>query len=151
MFHVSVYVLSNVSNEKPYSFSFAGSFPMNESQSTSFVHDGVKLTEYNNQPFIVGDYQHNQVEFFHSSFQRWYSASRYKHQSRMFGYAAISRPRVVYFLGGCCSENWTSILTFQNDLWSKFGLLSQGKINFMAITYGTDVLVIGGTTKNSTM
>jgi len=50
-------------------FSFNGTFDL--AASTSFVHDGVTMTEYENEPFIVGDYNHNQVEFMHLSHEKW--------------------------------------------------------------------------------
>ena len=69
---------------------------MNENNryaSTSYIHDGIIMTEYKNEPFVVGDYNHNQVEFLHMSHERWYIASPYPYTSknppnenRIFGY-----------------------------------------------------------------
>ena len=70
---------------------------MNETyklESTNFVHDGIKMTEYENEPFVVGGYDNNQVEFLHMSHERWYTASPYPYTSknrldknRIFGYS----------------------------------------------------------------
>ena len=120
-------------------------------ESTSFVHDGVTMTEYENEPFIVGDYQHNEIEFMHLSHEKWYTASPFPHRDRVFGYAPVSRPGKVFILGGCCDnpdddQGWDRISLFQNDEWSYYGRLKQGRMNFMTITYGTDVMIIGGKT-----
>ena len=125
---------------------FNGTFPMIPAESTSFVHDGVTMTEYENEPFIVGDYQHNEIEFMHLSHEKWYTASPFPHRDRVFGYAPVSRPGKVFILGGCCDDNWDRISLFQNDQWSFHGRLKQGRMNFMTITYGTDVMIIGGKT-----
>ena len=65
---------------------------------------------------------------------------------------SVARPGKVFILGGCCDENdtWKTVSIFQNDEWNIHGKLKQGRINFMAITYGTDVMIIGGTTQNKT-
>ena len=51
------------------------------------------MTEYENEPFVVGDYNHNQVEFLHMSHERWYTASSYqiagKKINRIFGYSPV--------------------------------------------------------------
>ena len=70
---------------------------MNETfkySTTNYVHDGIKMTEYENEPFVVGDYDNNQVEFLHMSHERWYTASPYPSTSknrldknRIFGYS----------------------------------------------------------------
>ena len=70
---------------------------MNETyklESTNYVHDGIKMTEYENEPFVVGGYNNNQVEFLHMSHGRWYTASPYPSTSknrldknRIFGYS----------------------------------------------------------------
>ena len=91
---------------------------MNPAESTSFIHDGVTMTEYQNEPFIVGDYNHNQVEFMHLSHEKWYTASPFPHKKWVFGYAVVSRPGAVYLFGGCCNSDRSSItvrvLTKQN-------------------------------------
>ena len=53
------------------------------------------MTEYEGEPFIVGDYLHNHIEFMHLSHRRWYVATDYPFQRRIFGYTAISRPSKV--------------------------------------------------------
>lgn len=123
----------------------------NQTEASSFSHDGVKMTEYENEPFIVGDYNHNQIEFMHLSHEKWYTASPFPNRKRIFGYAPVARPGKVFILGGCCdeNENWSSVSLFEKDEWSLFGRLKQGRINFMTITYGTDVMIIGGKTLNS--
>ena len=126
-------------------FSFDGEV-FDRSESTSEIHDGVKMTEYENEPFIVGDYNHNQVEFMHLSHERWYTASSFWHRNEIFGYAAVTRPGKVFILGGCCDGDWSQISIFENDEWSLYGNLKHGRINFMTLTYGTDILVIGGRT-----
>ena len=65
----------------------------------------------------------------------------------------VARPGRVFILGGCCDENESPrkiVSIFENDEWRNFGELEQGRINFMTITYGTDVMIIGGTTQNKT-
>ena len=134
---------------------FNGTIPRNVSdwtslKSTNYVHDGIKMTEYENEPFVVGNYDHTEVEFFHMSYEKWFSASPYQTSiskpRRIFGYSPVSRPGKVFILGGCCDGDWAQISLFQNDEWSLHGLLKQGRMNFMTITYGTDVMIIGGKT-----
>ena len=124
---------------------YSGNFT--ESASTTFMHNGVTMTEYENEPFIVGDYLHNQIEFMHFSHKRWYTASPYPFQKYLFGYAAVARPGKVLILGGCCDMDWSTVSLFQNDKWSKIGNLLQGRMNHMAISYGQDIMLIGGKTK----
>ena len=126
-------------------FSFNGE-DFKPSESTSFVHDGVKMTEYENEPFIIGDYKHNKVEFMHLSHEKWYTAGSVPNRGQIFGYEAVTRPGKVFILGGCCDDNWSQILLFENDEWSYYGNLKHGRINFMTLTYGTDVMIIGGRT-----
>ena len=66
----------------------------NKYASTNFIHDGIKMTEYENEPFVVGDYENNQTEFLHMSHERWYTASPYPNttmnlldENRIFGYS----------------------------------------------------------------
>ena len=63
---------------------------------------------------------------------------------------SVARPGKVFILGGCCDEKdtWKTVQIFENDGWRFFGELETGRINFMTITYGTDVMIIGGTTQN---
>ena len=123
---------------------------MHPEESTSFIHDGVTMTEYQNEPFIVGDYNHTQVEFMHLSHKKWYTASKlpFPDLKRVFGYAAVSRPGKVFLLGGSLyidDELTTSqIFLYQNDIWEPLGELNHARMNFMTITYGTDVMIIGG-------
>ena len=49
------------------------------------------MTEYQKEPFIIGDYLHNKIEFMHSSHRRWYSARDFPFQKQIFGYTAVSR------------------------------------------------------------
>ena len=135
-------------------FSFNGT-GFNQSESTSFIHDGVKLTEFENEPFIVGDYKHNEVEFLHSSHKRWYTATPFRTDEHtfkhIFGYFPVSRPGKVFILGGCCNQNndWSTVSIFENDEWKSHGQLKHGRINFVTITYGTHVMIIGGTLQNT--
>jgi len=119
---------------------------MTPAESTSFIHDGVTMTEYENEPFVVGDYNHNQIEFMHLSHDKWYTVRPFPHRKRVFGYAAVSRPGKVFILGGCCDEirGNSLIHLYKNDQWQVFDSLKHGRVNFMAITYGTDVMIIGG-------
>ena len=48
---------------------------MEKIRSTNVVHDGIIMTQYEDEPFVVGDYNHNQVEFLHMSHAQWYIAS----------------------------------------------------------------------------
>ena len=124
-------------------------------ESTSYVHDGVKLTEYEKEPFIVGDYKHNEVEFLHSSHKKWYTATSFGNDEhifdRIFGYAAVSRPGKIFILGGCCDQNkdWSTVIMFENDEWKSLDRLKQGRMNFMTITYGTDVMIFGGSVQEN--
>ena len=136
---------------------------MEPAASTSFIHDGVTMTEYQNEPFIVGDFNHNQVEFMHLSHEKWYTASPVMASSkwpypfkiqRIFGYAVVSRPGKVFLLGGSLyyeeegrqEHTMGQILLYQNDNWAPAGGLRHSRKNFMTITYGTDVMLIGGKT-----
>ena len=121
------------------------------------------MTEYENEPFIVGDYNHNQVEFMHLAHEKWYTASPVMGNAewpepfsikRIFGYAVVSRPGKVFLLGGSLyykeegrlEHAMGQILLYQNDNWEPLGGLYHSRINFMTITYGTDVMIIGGKT-----
>ena len=80
-------------------FSFNGTLPMDETNkyiSTNYIHDGITMTEYEKEPFVVGGYDHNQVEFLHMSHEGWYIASPYPktgknrlNQNRIFGYSPV--------------------------------------------------------------
>ena len=68
----------------------------NKYASTNYIHDGIIMTEYENEPFVVGDYDNNQVEFLHLSHERWYIANPYPNTSknlwnnnRIFGYSPV--------------------------------------------------------------
>ena len=120
---------------------------MHPEESTSFVHDGVTMTEYQNEPFIVGDYNHTQVEFMHLSHKKWYTASKlpFPELKNVFGYAAVSRPGKVFLLGGSLHfEGISKILLYENDIWGWASDMKHARMNFMTITYGTDVMTIGG-------
>ena len=121
---------------------------MSRSRSTNFPHDGVMMSEFKNEPYIIGDYSHNQIEFFPLSHEKWFSAEPYPFQEQIFGFASVSRPEKLFILGGCCANNWSLISVFQDDGWSIHGYLNQGRLNFLAITYQTDIMVVGGMTKN---
>ena len=123
---------------------YDGTLPMISSVSTTYTHDGVILTEYENEPFIVGDFHHNKIEFMHMFHKKWYSAEPYPYQARLFGYAPVSRPGKVFILGGCCDHKWSLISLFQNHRWSKVGNLKQGRINMLSIAYHTDIMIFGG-------
>ena len=123
---------------------YDGSLPMSPSESTSYAHDGVILTEYEKEPFIVGDFNHNKIEFMHLFHRKWYSAEPYPYQARLFGYAPVSRPGKVFILGGCCDYKWSLISLFQYHRWSKIGYLKQGRFNMLSIAYHTDILIFGG-------
>ena len=101
------------------------------------------MAEYNNDPFIVGDYNHAEIEFFHLAHQQWYIAMSYPFGNRIFGYAVVSRPGKIFILGGCCDENLSTVSLFENENWKKIGDLIQGRMNHMVIPYGTDVMIIG--------
>ena len=109
------------------------------------------MTQYENEPFIVGHYHHSQVEFMHLFHEKWYIAKSFHNDPKdpIFGFAAVSRPGKVFILGGC-SEHSSSVSIFENHEWKKnYGHLAQKRINFMTITYGTDVMIFGGTTEHS--
>ena len=123
---------------------YDGTLPMISSVSTTYTHDGVILTEYENEPFIVGDFHHNKIEFMHLFHKKWYNAEPYPYQARLFGYAPVSRPGKVFILGGCCDHKWSLISLFHNHRWSKVGNLKQGRFNMLSIAYHTDILIFGG-------
>ena len=124
--------------------SFNATYSMVSSESTSNIHDGVRMTEYKNEPFIIGDYKHNQIEFMHLTHRKWYTISPYPFQTKIFGYGVVSRPGKVFILGGWCEDNCATVSIFENDSWSKIGNLAQSRLNHLVITYGTDCLIIGG-------
>ena len=133
-------------------FSFNGTVPIENSteyKSTSHVHDGIKMTEYENEPLVIGDYKHNKIEFLHLAHEQWYIAGPFLkgRQKTIFGYSPVARPGKVFIIGGCC-EHWSSVSIFENDEWSLYGSLKTGRMTFMTIIYGTDVMIIGGITKN---
>ena len=121
------------------------------------------MTEYENEPFVVGDYNHTQVEFFHMSHEKWFIASPYRTSflkpHRIFGYSPVSRPGKVFIIGGnreslyesLYYDDWSEITIFENDEWRSHGNLKHGRINFLTIQYGTDVMIIGGTLHNRTV
>ena len=121
---------------------------MKESQSTEFIHDGVMMSEYKRGPFIIGDYSHNRIEFFFLAYKIWFNAPSYPFQERLFGYASVSRPNKLFVFGGCCENNWSLISVYEDAGWSKHGYLNQGRMNFLAITFQTDIMIVGGLTKN---
>lgn len=121
---------------------------MHQSASTSYIHDGAFMTEYENEPLVIGDYNHNRVEFMHLSHEKWYIGKPFPFQQRLFGYGAVSRPGKVFILGGCCGDGWSLISVLENDGWSKIGNLKHGRMNFQTISYQTDVMIIGGISKD---
>ena len=126
-----------------YILSYDGAFTIPEFHSLNFKHDGVKMISYENEPFIIGDYNHSKIEFLHLSHEIWYPIRPYPFQNRIFGFSAVTRPSKIFLFGGCC-ENWSLISMFENDEWSRIGLLQQGRINHLSIAYGSDVMIIGG-------
>ena len=115
---------------------------------TNFRHDGVKLTSYFNEPFIIGDYENNQTEFMHTSHKRWYTITPYPSPKKIFGYTPVSTSSQLFILGGCCDADnnyYSKITLFEDDEWFDYGELNQGRINFMAVPYGSDIAIIGGT------
>ena len=126
-----------------------GSF-FDQVESTHDPHDGVQMTEYENEPFILGDYKHNKVEFMHLFHKKWISAQNFDPDSKkpIFGFAAVSRPGQIFILGGS-GDHMSKISIFKNHEWDHdYGELSLGRMNFMTITYGVDVLIIGGRTES---
>ena len=107
------------------------------------------MVDYKDEPFIIGDYKHNFIEFMNLSFELWYRIIEYPYQNRIFGYATVSRSNKVFLFGGCCDDSWSSISLFEDDEWSKIGDLRQGRLNHIAILYGTDVMIFGGKSKNN--
>ena len=106
------------------------------------------MTEYNNFPFLIGDFKHNKIEYFDLPNRQWNTASPYPYQRRLFGYGAISRPGQIFIIGGCCSHKWSLVSLFENKKWSKVGFLNEGRMNFMTIEYGSDIMIFGGRAKN---
>ena len=106
------------------------------------------MTEYNSFPFLNGDFRHNKIEFFELSHQQWSIASSYPYQKRLFGYGAVSRPGQVFIIGGCCSPKWSLVSLYENMKWSKIGFLNVGRMNFLTIEYGSDMMIFGGRAKN---
>ena len=106
------------------------------------------MTEYENFPFLIGDFKHNKIEFFDIQNQQWHTASPYRYQKRIFGYGAVSRPGQIFIIGGCCSHRWSLVSLYENKKWSKIGFLNVGRMNFMTIEYGSDIMIFGGRSKN---
>ena len=107
------------------------------------------MASYENEPFIIGDYQHNRIEFMHLYHQKWYLAPNFYDdpEKPFYGYSAVSRSGKLFIFGGCC-EQWSTVSIFENHKWKRHGQLLYGRMNFMTITYGTDVMILGGTTEN---
>ena len=109
------------------------------------------MAEYENKPFLVGHYMHNEVESMHTGYSKWQSATNFfanNPRTPIYGYAAVSRPGKVYIIGGCCDHDKT-ISIFEQFEWRHLdNQLTQSRINFMTITYGTDIMIIGGTTES---
>ena len=127
---------------------YDGKLPMIQLKSTKFPHDGVMMSEYKNEPYIIGDYKHHRIESYLLAYKKWIPAFPYPFQKKIFGFFSISRPKKLFILGGCCANNWSLISVLQDDVWSKHGYLKQGRMNFQAITYQTDIMVVGGMTNN---
>ena len=112
------------------------------------------MTQYENEPFIVGHYTHSKIEFMPKRIEfdrKWYSKTSFytNTEKPIFGFAAISRPGKVFILGGCY-EHSSSVSMFKNHKWEhNYDQLTQKRINFMTISYGTNVIIFGGTTENS--
>ena len=106
------------------------------------------MTEYKTFPILIGDYKHNKIEFFDLLHQEWYHTSPYPYQKRLFGYGAVSRPGQVFIIGGCCSPKWSLVSLLENNEWSQIGFLNVGRMNFMTIEYGSDIMIFGGRSKN---
>ena len=121
---------------------------MRTSKSTSYIHDGVSMFKFRNDPFILGDYKHNQLETMSLLFNKWLTGTPYPYQNRLFGYAAVSRPAKTFILGGCCDNNWSLISLFNDDGWSKHGHLKQGRMNSLVLSYQTSVMIVGGISKD---
>ena len=122
------------------------------SESTTFVHDGVTMTEYEKEPFIIGDYNHNQIEFMDLSHAKWFTARPFPFQERFFGYAAVTRPGQIFIIGGCC--NWSDqpqsdVSLYKNDQWQRIGVLKQGRMNHIVVLYGWNAIIIGGKSGNT--
>ena len=93
------------------------------------------MTEYNNFPYLIGDFKHNKIEYFDLPNQQWNTASPYPYQRRLFGYGAISRLGQVYIIGGCCDYKWSLVSLFENKNWSKVGFLNVGRMHIITIQY----------------
>ena len=124
---------------------------LQSSHSTSVPHDGVQMASYHDEPFIIGDFHHAEVEFMHLTHQKWYSAGHFPNRfmalTRFFGYTPVSRPGKLFILGGCCDweDNWSTVWILKDHEWSKYAQLTHGRINSIAVVYGSDVTIIGGT------
>ena len=128
--------------------SFDGNDTFLPTWSTRYIHDGVEMAKYKNQPIIVGDYKHNEMEFMHLSYKRWYTANPYPIEKVYFGYATVSQSDKVFFLGGS-GESSERVSVYENESFGPFGSLRRGRINHVAIPFGDNVLIIGGKLSNS--
>ena len=106
------------------------------------------MTKYKGSPYLIGDFKSNRIEYLALKHQEWNKASPYPYQKRLFGYGAVSRPGQIFIIGGCCSPKWSLVSLFENDKWSKKGKLNVGRMNFMTIEYGSDVMIFGGRAKD---
>ena len=142
-----------VSKKRNEIFRFDGT-RLQPAEPTSYSHDGVQMASYYDEPFIIGDHSHSEIEFMHSAHQKWYTVGPFPSRDRWFGYATVSRPGKLFILGGCCenddddddeTDSWSNIWLFENDKWKNYGKLAHGRMNFITVPYGSEVLIIGGT------
>ena len=109
------------------------------------------MTQYENQPFIVGDYNHTKIESMHTVVEKWHTFPNFytdDSEKAIYGYAAISSQNKVYILGGCCNHERT-VSIFGNYKWTHFdNQLMKPRKNFVTIRYGTDIMIIGGGTES---
>ena len=64
---------------------------------------------------------------------------------KIYGYSVASTNEAAFVIGGYGSE----IAKFENNRWSKFGNLQRSRAFHGSITIGTETMIIGGYTNNS--
>ena len=62
--------------------------------------------------------------------------------SEIFAYSTASTSEAAYIIGGRYTRD--IIAQFKNDAWSQFGTLAKGRSHHGSISFGNELMVIGG-------
>ena len=66
--------------------------------------------------------------------------------SRISFYNVASTPDAAFIIGGWDPDPVTTVAKFENDEWSLYGNLQQGRLYHGAISFGEMSMVVGGWT-----